>query len=132
MSGVARCRKRAQEILAQAERDPRHSRKLIAAAECWLELASCLRRLEKSLQYLRPQQKRPPRLATSFMQTGDKKESMSQSGWYHDKAAECDRMALASTNAVTRARYIKDRDNWREIAARIDAAEEAIKQRKGE
>jgi hypothetical protein len=54
MSGVAKCRKRAQEILAQAKRDPRRSRKLIAAAECWLELASCLRRLEKSLQYLRP------------------------------------------------------------------------------
>ena len=53
MTGVARCRKRAQEILAQAERDPRHSRKLIAAAECWLEVASCLRRVEKSLEYLR-------------------------------------------------------------------------------
>ena len=55
---------------------------------------------------------------------------MSQSGWYHDKAAECNRLALASTNAVTRDLYIKDRDNWREIAARIDAAEEAVKQRK--
>ena len=56
---------------------------------------------------------------------------MSQSGWYHDKAVKCDRMALASTNAVTRGRHIKDRDNWREIAARIDAAEEAVKERKG-
>ncbi|MGA7309139.1 MAG: hypothetical protein WBX05_09335 [Pseudolabrys sp.] len=55
---------------------------------------------------------------------------MSQSGWYHDKAAKCDRMALASAVAATRARHIKDRDNWREIAARIDAAEEAAKQRK--
>ena len=55
---------------------------------------------------------------------------MSQSGWYHDKAAECDRMALASFNAITRDRYIKERDSWRAIAARIDAAEEAIKQRK--
>jgi len=55
---------------------------------------------------------------------------MSQSGWYHDKAAECDRMAFASAVAATRARHIKDRDNWREIAARIDAAEEAAKQRK--
>jgi hypothetical protein len=55
---------------------------------------------------------------------------MSQSGWYHDKAAECNRMALTSTNAVIRARHIKDRDNWREIAASIDAAEEAVKQRK--
>jgi len=55
---------------------------------------------------------------------------MSQSGWYHDKAAECDRMALASTDAITRGRYIKDRDNWLGIATRIDAAEEAVKQRK--
>ena len=59
-------------------------------------------------------------------------QSMSQSGWYHDKAAECNRMALASTNAVTRGRYIKDRDNWREIAALIDAADEAKKHTKGE
>ena len=55
---------------------------------------------------------------------------MSESGWYHDKAAECNRMALASTNAVIRGRYIRDRDSWQEIAARIDAAEEAVKQRK--
>ena len=55
---------------------------------------------------------------------------MSQSGWYHNKAAECNRMALASANAVTRGRHIKDRDNWREIAARINAAEEAVKQKK--
>jgi hypothetical protein len=40
-------------------------------------------------------------------------------------------MALNSTNAVIRARHIKDRDNWREIAASIAAAEKAIKQRKG-
>jgi hypothetical protein len=57
---------------------------------------------------------------------------MSQSCWYHDKASECDRMALASTNAVTRGRHIKDRDNWREIAARIDAAEQVVEQRDGE
>jgi hypothetical protein len=54
---------------------------------------------------------------------------MSQSGWYHDKAAQCNQMALDSTNAVTRMRLIRDRDNWKEIAARIDAAEEALKQR---
>jgi hypothetical protein len=55
---------------------------------------------------------------------------MSQSGWYHDKAAECNRMALVSTNALTRERLIRDRDNWKEIAARIDAAEKAVKQGK--
>jgi hypothetical protein len=41
-------------------------------------------------------------------------------------------MALASRSAVARDRHMKDRDNWREIAARIDAAEEAVKQRDGE
>ena len=55
---------------------------------------------------------------------------MSQSGWYHEKASECDRMALASRNAGIRDSYIKDRDNWRAIAARIDMAEEGVKQRK--
>jgi len=55
---------------------------------------------------------------------------MSQSGWYHDKAANCERMALASVDTAIRARHIKDRDNWLEIAARIDAAEEAVKSRK--
>ena len=55
---------------------------------------------------------------------------MSQAGWYHDKAAECNRHALASTNTATRDLYIKERDNWRQIAARIDAAEEAVKQKK--
>jgi len=55
---------------------------------------------------------------------------MAQSGWYHDKAAQCNRMALVSNNTLTRERLIRDRDNWKEIAARIDAAEEAIKQRK--
>lgn len=55
---------------------------------------------------------------------------MSQSGWYHDKAANCERMALASVDTAIRARDIKDRDNWLEIAARIDAAEEAVKSRK--
>jgi hypothetical protein len=55
---------------------------------------------------------------------------MSQSGWYHDKASECDWMALASRSVAARDRHIKDRDNWHEIAARIDAAEEAITSRK--
>jgi hypothetical protein len=55
---------------------------------------------------------------------------MSQLGWYHDKAVQCDRMALASTSAIMRDRHIRDRDNWREIAARIDAAEKAVKQGK--
>jgi hypothetical protein len=34
------------------------------------------------------------------MQTHDRKEFMSQSGWYHDRAAECDRMALASRSRL--------------------------------
>jgi hypothetical protein len=55
---------------------------------------------------------------------------MAQSGWYHDKAAKCDLMALISTDAHTRERLLRDRDNWTEIAKRIDAAEEAVKLRK--
>jgi hypothetical protein len=66
------------------------------------------------------------------MQTRDRKEFMSQSGWYHDRAAECDRMELASRSPVARSRHINDRDRWREIAANIDAAEQAAKQRKDE
>jgi hypothetical protein len=64
------------------------------------------------------------------MQSRDRKEFMSQSGWYHDRAAECDRMALASRSPVARSRHMDDRDRWREIAARIDVAEEAVKEKK--
>jgi hypothetical protein len=59
-----------------------------------------------------------------------KKESMSQSGWYHDRAAECDRKAVASRNPVTRSRHIKDRDSWQTIADSIDAEEKAVRQKK--
>jgi hypothetical protein len=55
---------------------------------------------------------------------------MAQSGWYHDKAAQCNRMALISTDAHTHQRLLRDRDNWTEIAKSIDAVEEAIKLRK--
>jgi hypothetical protein len=43
------CRTLAEEKLAEADRDKRHRRRLITAAEGWLVLASRLRRLEKSL-----------------------------------------------------------------------------------
>jgi hypothetical protein len=56
---------------------------------------------------------------------------MSQSTWYRERAAESDRKALASTNAATRGRHIKDRDSWLEIAASIDAADEVEKHKKG-
>jgi len=87
----------------------------VVVAECWLELA-------------------PPRLATSFMQTRDKKDAIPidvpiRLVSRHGRRMSSD--ALNSTNAVIRARHIKDRDNWREIAASIAAAEKAIKQRKG-
>jgi hypothetical protein len=42
----AECRAKAEEKLAQAERDHRHSRRLIDAAEAWLFLADQIRRLE--------------------------------------------------------------------------------------
>jgi hypothetical protein len=55
---------------------------------------------------------------------------MSQSDWYHDRAAECDRKAGDSRNPVTRSRHIKDRESWRAIADNIDAEEKAAKQTK--
>jgi hypothetical protein len=42
----AECRVQAEQKLAQAERDERHRKRLIAAAEAWLFLASQLRRVE--------------------------------------------------------------------------------------
>ena len=42
----AECRAKAEEKLAQAERDHQHSRRLIDAAEAWLFLAVQIRRLE--------------------------------------------------------------------------------------
>ena len=57
---------------------------------------------------------------------------MSQSGWYHDRAAECGRMAVASRSPAARSRHMNDRDRWREIAARIDVAEEAVKEKNKE
>jgi hypothetical protein len=57
---------------------------------------------------------------------------MSRSDWYHDRAVECDRKAVASRNEVTRSRHIKDRDSWRAIADSIDAEEKAVKQTKSE
>jgi hypothetical protein len=42
----AECRVQAEQKLAQAERDERHRKRLITAAEAWLFLASQLRRVE--------------------------------------------------------------------------------------
>ena len=42
----AECRAQADQKLAQAERDERHRKRLITAAEAWLFLASQLRRTE--------------------------------------------------------------------------------------
>ena len=47
----AECRTLAEEKLAETDRDVRHRRRLITAAEGWLFLASQLRRLEKTLGY---------------------------------------------------------------------------------
>jgi hypothetical protein len=48
------CRKRVQEKLDQAEREPRHRRKLIDAAQAWLLLANGLKRVENCLLPQRP------------------------------------------------------------------------------
>ena len=42
----AECKVQAEQKLAQAERDERHRKRLITAAEAWLFLASQLRRVE--------------------------------------------------------------------------------------
>jgi len=46
----AECRAIAEQKLAEAERDTRRSRRLIAAAQGWLILASQLRRLEAAVR----------------------------------------------------------------------------------
>jgi hypothetical protein len=55
---------------------------------------------------------------------------MSKTGWYRQKAAECEQLALASASAATRDALIHERDNWLEIAESIDAADAVVKQRK--
>ena len=45
----AECRAQVEQKLAQAERDERHRKRLITAAEAWLFLASQLRRVEAAL-----------------------------------------------------------------------------------
>jgi hypothetical protein len=69
------CRARAEEKLAQAERDHRHSRGLIDAAEAWLFLASQIRRLEtlneasstdvQNMARMAITSRQPPQLAAS-------------------------------------------------------------------
>jgi hypothetical protein len=46
----AECQAQAEEKLAQTERDPSHSRRVTAAAQGWLLLASQMRRLEAALK----------------------------------------------------------------------------------
>jgi hypothetical protein len=45
----AECRAHAEQKLEQAEHDQQHRRRLITAAEAWLNLASLLRRTEARL-----------------------------------------------------------------------------------
>jgi hypothetical protein len=44
----AECQTKADETFAQAEREPRNHKRLLAAAEGWLILAGIMRRLEVS------------------------------------------------------------------------------------
>jgi hypothetical protein len=55
---------------------------------------------------------------------------MPKSDWYRERAAESDRKASATSKPATRSRHIKDRDDWMEIAASIDAADADQKQTK--
>ena len=47
----AECRVRAEEKLAQAQRNDRNRRRLITAAEAWLFLASQVRRAERAFGF---------------------------------------------------------------------------------
>ena len=62
----AECRAHAEQKIAQAEHDPRHRRRLITAAEAWLNLASLLRRAEVTVAQSSSKRKsRPPQLAAA-------------------------------------------------------------------
>jgi ABC-type Zn uptake system ZnuABC Zn-binding protein ZnuA len=52
----AECRAHAEEKLAQAERDGRHRRRLITAAEAWLYLANQLGRAEATMAQIQPEE----------------------------------------------------------------------------
>jgi len=53
MHSAAECRKRAAQKRTQAESDPRHKRKLIAAAQAWLLLAGNIMQIEKLIRHRR-------------------------------------------------------------------------------
>jgi hypothetical protein len=48
---------------------------------------------------------------------------MSLSGWYHQKAAQCARMAKESADPIKRANLLKDRKLWLELAGGIELHE---------
>ena len=50
----AECRADAEQKLAQADHDQRHRRRLITAAEAWLNLASLMRRAEATVARMKP------------------------------------------------------------------------------
>jgi hypothetical protein len=58
----AECRANAEAKLAQAERDTRHRRRLINAAECWLCLAGKMKRAEAMFAEFEPDAKRDLRV----------------------------------------------------------------------
>jgi len=45
---------------------------------------------------------------------------MSMAGWYHQKAAQCARMATEATDPINRAELLKERKLWLQIAADIE------------
>lgn len=57
----AQCQALAEEKLAQAERDDRHRKRLITAAEAWLFLANQLRQAEMALHPKNPTRRRKRR-----------------------------------------------------------------------
>jgi hypothetical protein len=55
---------------------------------------------------------------------------MSESRWYYEKAKECGRRAEAAASVAIKAGYIRDQNNWNEIADRIVSAELAAQAKK--
>ena len=67
------CRAHAEQKLAEADRDDRHRKRLITAAEAWLLLASQLRRIELATEEEVVTTRRPKRRTKAYADQRAKK-----------------------------------------------------------
>ena len=105
MQVIRECQMRAVILTELAKDAPEFEDQLLYVAKEWLAAGHFNRAVQRPCGY------GPQVICTPLKRAN----LMSQSDWYHDKAAECNRLALASTNAITRYQYIRDRDGWREL-----------------